>query len=74
MCPFASDPRFPLSVVVVTKSRKHIITDEQVMDVLSLPEAASDTVGLDLGMNLLDMVVSVAVLPSTWWLAHKSLR
>lgn len=37
------------------------------MSVVSLQEAASDTVGLDLGMNFLDMVVSVGVLPCGIW-------
>lgn len=41
------------------------------MSSVSLQEAASDTVGLDLGTNLLDTVVSVEVLTC---LAHKSLR
>lgn len=36
------------------------------MSSVSLQEAASDTVGLDLGTNLLDMVVSVEMLTRVW--------
>lgn len=36
------------------------------MSSVSLQEAASHTVGLDLGTNLLDVVVSVGVLPCVW--------
>lgn len=36
------------------------------MSAVSLQEAASDTVGLDLGMDLLDLVVSVGALTCVW--------
>lgn len=37
------------------------------MSAVSLQEAGSDTVGLDLDMNLLDLVVSVGALTCDVW-------